>query len=449
MLKTSLSASLLLGASLIVLAATAASADDLRLASTIAKVTVYPSGATVVRTVPVNLPAGASTVVIDDLPLEMEADSLKVEGSSDHAFAIASVEARVVPADETADPQRVALNDEIQGIEDKLGGIADRLDALDARKRFLEQLIESAPTGFGKALAEGTGNIEQWNTAAATIGDGLAAVADATRAAHVEERQLNVQLVDRRKALAELPELTEHQTVRIAVAADAAATGTLSISYHTASARWLPTYDAQLTTGEGGTTPSLTIVRRADVTQATGEDWSGVQLTFLRRRHSGERRRRRSIHTSSGSTIRTPTPNRTRRWRRLPHRDWRSTRQAMPRGHWKRRNRRRSSRPRPISATSAPSTRCRALSRSIAGRARVRCRSQPRPRLRRSRYERRRCCRRPRICRLTSCRRPEPRCSPARLRCSATAPSSATARCRSPMPARSSTSASASTTACM
>ena len=282
MSRTAFRAGALAGASVVVLllAIGSAAADDLKLPSKIDSVTVYPLGATVVRTASITLPAGPSIVVLDDLPLELEADSLKVDGSADQVLAIASVETSIVPADENTDPARVAIEDEIEGIDDKLAAIADRIGALEGRKHFLEALIEATPDGFGKALAEGTGNIEQWASAAATIGTGLAAVADEMRAARLEERALNRQRDEREKALAELPEPREHRAVSISLAANAATTGSLSISYRTPSARWLPSYDAHLTTGDAGAEPSLAIVRRAEVTQDTGESWNGVQLTL-------------------------------------------------------------------------------------------------------------------------------------------------------------------------
>jgi uncharacterized protein (TIGR02231 family) len=259
MSRTTFRAGALAGASVVVLllAVGSAAADDLKLVSKIEAVTVYPLGATVVRTASVALPAGPSIVVLDDLPLELEADSLKVDGSADQTLAIASVETKVVPADASADPARLAIEDEIEEIDDKLAAIDDRLGALEGRKQFLEALIEATPEGFGKALAEGTGNIEQWSAAAATIGTGLAAVANEVRAARLEERGLNRQRDDREKVLADLPEPREHRAVRISLAADGATTGSLTISYRTASARWLPTYDAHLTTGDAGSEPSL------------------------------------------------------------------------------------------------------------------------------------------------------------------------------------------------
>jgi uncharacterized protein (TIGR02231 family) len=280
MSRISMGAGLMLGASFVVLAGSAAVAGELTARSQIDGVTVFPRGATVVRVAQVALPAGDTTVLIDDLPTELDANSLKVEGKGDNAFAIASVETRDVPADAEADPARVALNADIQAIEDRIAAIDDRIDALDGRRKFLETLIEQAPAGFAKGLAEGKGSIADWANAAQSIGDGLAQVADASRAAEIERRDLEKQREAKQTALADLPPVRDHKAVRIALAADAATNGTLTLSYRTVSARWVPTYDAQLTTGDGGAEPSLALVRRAEVTQETGEDWSGVHLTL-------------------------------------------------------------------------------------------------------------------------------------------------------------------------
>jgi len=44
-------------------------------------------------------------------------------------------------------------------------------------------------------------------------------------------------------------------------------------------ARWSPIYDARLDTG--GRKPSIDLVRRAEIVQATGEDWNDVQLAVV------------------------------------------------------------------------------------------------------------------------------------------------------------------------
>ena len=44
------------------------------------------------------------------------------------------------------------------------------------------------------------------------------------------------------------------------------------------NARWAPLYDARLDTGAKDRKPALELVRRAEITQNTGEDWSNVAL---------------------------------------------------------------------------------------------------------------------------------------------------------------------------
>jgi uncharacterized protein (TIGR02231 family) len=50
------------------------------------------------------------------------------------------------------------------------------------------------------------------------------------------------------------------------------------VTYTVKDARWTPLYDARLDTGTKDRKPVLELVRRAEVSQSTGEDWSNVML---------------------------------------------------------------------------------------------------------------------------------------------------------------------------
>lgn len=272
---------------LAVVSAAPAAADEFRPSSGITGVTVYPSGAGIVRTVPVDLPAGPSVIILDDLPIDAEADSITVDGSAGAAIEIGSVATKVVPADEARDPAREAILDEIMAIEDQRASLQDRIDALEARRGFVEKMAETLPSGFGRALGEGTGGIEQWGIASKTLGEEFDAIASASRALEREKRALEERIAEKNKALAKLPQPSDRMEVRIELAAAAPASGELIVGYRTPSAWWVPTYHAQLSTGEEGGDPSLSIIRRAEVTQQTGEDWSGVALTLSTARPAG------------------------------------------------------------------------------------------------------------------------------------------------------------------
>ncbi len=66
--------------------------------------------------------------------------------------------------------------------------------------------------------------------------------------------------------------------VRIDLATAAATKATLRVTYAVRNARWAPLYDARLDTGAKDRKPALELVRRAEITQTTGEDWSNVAL---------------------------------------------------------------------------------------------------------------------------------------------------------------------------
>ena len=66
--------------------------------------------------------------------------------------------------------------------------------------------------------------------------------------------------------------------VRIELASAAATKATLRVTYTVRNARWTPLYDARLDTGGKDRKPALELVRRAEITQETGEDWSNVAL---------------------------------------------------------------------------------------------------------------------------------------------------------------------------
>ena len=262
-------------------------ADDIRPETAIRSVTVFPAGATVTRTLTADLPAGPSVLVIEDLPAEIETDSIMVDGSADGRLEIGSVATRTVPAGTVADPRRTAIEDAMRNIEDRRAAIADRIGALDGRRRFLDEMLKTVPGGFGRALGENGGGIEQWSAASKTLGEELDSVAAATRALRIEDRQLAEEVEARRKELDALPPPRDHVELRIELAAAEATAATLSIAYRTPSAGWAPTYDAQLETGDKSTEPALSIVRRAEVTQATGEDWSDVDLVLSTARPAG------------------------------------------------------------------------------------------------------------------------------------------------------------------
>ena len=70
------------------------------------------------------------------------------------------------------------------------------------------------------------------------------------------------------------------QDVAIDVEAPSAGKYRLTLTYRLHGARWTPAYEARLTTGDKGKGSKLELLRRASISQRTGEDWSEVSLSL-------------------------------------------------------------------------------------------------------------------------------------------------------------------------
>ncbi|MDA9474996.1 hypothetical protein XI03_10895 [Bradyrhizobium sp. CCBAU 65884] len=246
-------------------------AADLDAISAIDTVTVYPDGATVTRVITVDLPSGDSTLVAKDFPLGLDASSIRVEGEGGAKLTIGTIDARSPRAAPVNLPE---LEKRIEALNDQRADLQGAIDSANARRKFAEHFAETSPAGIGdKGEAR---PIAEWRVAFAAVGEEIAsadtAVRDATRKTREIDRQI-AQLEVERKA--KPPSKLE---VRMDVAAAAAMKATLRVTYAVRNARWMPLYDARLDTGAKDRKPQLELIRRAEITQSTGEDWSNVTL---------------------------------------------------------------------------------------------------------------------------------------------------------------------------
>lgn len=257
-------------------AAHPAMAADIEAQSRVAAVVVYPDGAIVTRDVAVDLPAGANTLVFRKLPLAIDPASIRIEGQATGALTLGAVEARLRPVD----PNRPASEGEVQirNLREELGKIDARLAAHEGRRTMIQRFAESGPERGEKA---GGLEVEKWLAAWEAVGSALARVNEEIRSATLERQAV----AEKIKAL-ELAETARSSRVaperEFTVALDAGqpVKGTLTLSYRVRGASWRPAYDARLMTAEGGKAGNFSLVRRALVTQMTGEDWNDVDVSL-------------------------------------------------------------------------------------------------------------------------------------------------------------------------
>lgn len=251
-------------------------AAEIEAASRVDTVTVYPDGASVTRIAIVELPTGASTIVLKGLPATIDPASLRVAGKATGALSIGAVETRAAPGN----PRPVidaALEAKIKALREKRDIAAARMEAAERMRAMVRRYAEASPEKLspdGKAM-----DATNWPAAWTAISERLTKVNEDIRVLTAELRDIDGEIAALERARPQPPRPgAPVLDVTIALEAGAASKAELAVTYRVAGASWRPLYDARLDTGGKGKKASLELVRRASITQRTGEAWTNVTL---------------------------------------------------------------------------------------------------------------------------------------------------------------------------
>jgi uncharacterized protein (TIGR02231 family) len=260
-----------------------AAADEIKAASRIDAVTVYPSGAEVVRTARVQLATGEHTLTFRDLPAETVAGSVRIEGKATAGLLIGSVDTRNVSVprgdDAVAASERRRIEDAIEKLKDENSALSATILAAQTQKQLIDNLtkLPSAPAPANGAPVPRP----DWGELFELIGKRAAEAQKAILDTGIKVREVERQIKDLEGKLASLAPTQQARTeVKVSVSAREPLEAEMTISYQVRSASWTPSYDARLTVGSKAEAPKLQLVRRAAVRQRSGEVWENVALTL-------------------------------------------------------------------------------------------------------------------------------------------------------------------------
>jgi len=251
-------------------------------ASAIDQVAVYPDAAIVTRVATIDLPQGDSVVTFKDLPLALDPASLRVSGQGAAKITIGAVDTDVAPT--TSKAANDAIAEKLTGLREERARLSSTLDALQAKRAMILRYSQAEPTkasGDAKPL-----DVSQWSAAWDAVGSALAKLGDELRPAEAKARALDEEIkaleAERQRPA---PADAARRGASVALNAENATSAEITISYRVANVGWRPAYDASLDTNAAAKTVSL--ARRALLSQRTGEDWSNVALTVSTARVAG------------------------------------------------------------------------------------------------------------------------------------------------------------------
>ena len=267
----------------LILSATPAFAETYPVEAPVTAATVFPDGATVTRSLDFAVPAGRHTLLIADVPRGFDPNSLRASGEGSGAFSILSVERREgdpAAAAAVAQGEAEKIRTAVERLEDQVAAARATIAAAENQIAFVEATIEATRVSGKRegAAPSADDTVMLWRQSAEATREALAAKQQAL----IEIRRLERQ-IEQLSARAPAPTRDVPEVIAVEIEAEAPVEGEVTLEHFTSAASWGAVYDARL----DSEADALTLVRRAQVQQRTGEAWRDVALTLSTARPTG------------------------------------------------------------------------------------------------------------------------------------------------------------------
>lgn len=257
-------------------------AEQILAASHVTAVTIYPQGAQVTREVVFTASAGAHDLQITDLPAATRPELIRLTAESAQLGAFSLRTDRLPPRDPLTSPALAEAKARVEAAEAGVRIAQSNVDDINARVEAAE-----AQADFLRRIKAEGGAVTVADLQAMTdmIGAGVLAARETALAAQTDLPAANKTLTEAQDALdnaqAAYDALSQgdqdYAALSVALTTASAGETRLTVTHYIDDASWQPVYDLSLTRKD---TPSLTVGRGVLVTQYSGEDWAGVDLTL-------------------------------------------------------------------------------------------------------------------------------------------------------------------------
>jgi uncharacterized protein (TIGR02231 family) len=249
--------------------------------SAISAVTVYTDRAVVTRTATVELGGGQSELIFANLPESLLDQSVQVSGRGTAQATILDVAARRTFVDFTPNARVKEIEDQLRALRNDDRRLADEVAVLGSQRDSINEFMKNAVAATKDA---GRPKLEDVRATLEFGQKQLLEIAQTNQKLDQQREELSNKIAALDQQLNELRGTggKGFKTVVVRVSAAQAGNLELALSYTVGNARWTPSYDARVLSGERAVALSYFGVVR----QTTGEDWKNVALTLSTARPS-------------------------------------------------------------------------------------------------------------------------------------------------------------------
>ena len=262
----------------LVISAVEARAGAIKADSAITSVVVYPDRALVTRGVDLELTQGEHTVVFENLPANIDTDSIRAKGGGEAAVRILSIESKKVILEHAREEQVAQLEAEIESVKDQIAAAKSRGANLDNERKLVQSIGVYAGEQFSKEFVTRQPSPQEWDAMVEFHRENLARLSEEIRQTKVMRRELGRRLDALSRERSELRGRSQRagQEVKVALLARTPGRFNLQLSCVIYGTSWYPTYDARANVKK----EKVEIAYIGNVRQNTGEDWTNVVISL-------------------------------------------------------------------------------------------------------------------------------------------------------------------------
>ncbi len=244
----------------------------------IVAVTVYPDRARVTRKGTVDLEVGTHELVVSDLTLLLDPDSLRATGEGTAQVRLLGVDVRREYLLETPSERAAELTEQLEAKQDADQVLQDEISRLDSQMNTLDSLSEHAGENLARGIGRGRAKVQDGNAVLSFIGTQSEILQARKRTVANERRDLAKEIEALQKELARIANERPRERYEATVGIEALTAGTFTVELEyttTRGASWQPLYDLRLLDDK-----EIEVSYLAQVQQSTGEDWQDIDLTL-------------------------------------------------------------------------------------------------------------------------------------------------------------------------
>ncbi|MCC5666618.1 mucoidy inhibitor MuiA family protein [Nostoc sp. CHAB 5784] len=246
--------------------------------SEIVAVTVYSDRALVTRRGVVDLTGIEQELVITPVLDTLETESVRVSGTGTVGVRLMGVSSDRIYTTEPVAERVAHLTRQIQQLEAEKRHLQAQVDALALQSSFIAGLREKTEEPFAQSLSRKNLSLSETLDFLNFLGSQYSEYAIASGECKTQQQELDKQLQALRTSLQKIQTPHPKESFSLVVGVEVAGEGEfeLELSYLVNRASWTPLYDLRFST----TSDIVHLSYLAEITQSSGEDWIGANLTL-------------------------------------------------------------------------------------------------------------------------------------------------------------------------